>query len=406
MLLEFSVREQSLDRQVAAGSARLDLLDSVRGFAVMGLFMVHSVEQYELFYLHGDYGAVLQWVFGLFSNKAYALMALCFGVSFYLIMQGAARRGHDYSWRFAWRLTLLLGMGLLHGFIYRGDILQILALLGFAMLLFDKVRSNRILLLLAALCFVQIPLLLRAWAASKGLVWGLAQPLFYRDDHLSALASANFSQALWIAGTYGFVMKWSYFIEAGRITQLLGLFMVGLVLARIGFFADPDRFKLQRRVSLCVSVLFSAFLYFWAGSALDSALADGPVRQNLHFALENWVGLAVASSELLLFMELFQSTARPLARAFAAPGRMTLTLYVGQSLVFVPIYYGFGLGLYDKLTPWQCLEIGIFSFAIQMALAHWWVRRFHYGPLEWLWRAATRTSLDVPFIKAPVLAAI
>ena len=79
---------------------RLELLDSVRGFALMGLFLVHSVEMYETFWAHPDYGAVFQWTFGLFSGKAYALMALCFGVSFYLIMQGAARRGHDFRRRF------------------------------------------------------------------------------------------------------------------------------------------------------------------------------------------------------------------------------------------------------------------------------------------------------------------
>src|SRR5256885_9055058 len=99
----------------------------------MGLFLVHSVEMYETFWAHPDYDAVFQWTFGLFSGKAYALMALCFGVSFYLIMQGAARRGQDFRWRFAWRLTLPVGIGLLHKTFYRGNILQILALLCFPM---------------------------------------------------------------------------------------------------------------------------------------------------------------------------------------------------------------------------------------------------------------------------------
>ena len=84
---------------------------------------------------------------------------------------------------------------------------------------------------------------------------------------------------------------------------------------------------------------------------------------------------------------------------------MTLSLYVGQSVVFTPIFYGYGLGLWDDLVPWQCLMIGIGSFALHMAVARLWFRRFYYGPLEWLWRAATRTSLDVPFLRTPVPAA-
>ena len=84
---------------------------------------------------------------------------------------------------------------------------------------------------------------------------------------------------------------------------------------------------------------------------------------------------------------------------FATPGRMTLTLYVGQSLVFCPIYYGYGLGLNAVLTPGQSLAIGAAAVIVQGILAHLWFRRFYYGPLEWLWRAATRTSFDVPFLE-------
>ena len=74
-----------------SNASRLELLILFRGFALMGLFLVHSVEMYETFWSHPDYGPVYQWTFGLFSGKAYALMALCFGVSFYSSCR--ARRG-------------------------------------------------------------------------------------------------------------------------------------------------------------------------------------------------------------------------------------------------------------------------------------------------------------------------
>ena len=296
-------------------------------------------------------------------------------------------------------------MGLLHGLIYRGDILQVLALLGFAMLLLDRIQSNRTLLLLAGLCFLQLPLLIRAWAAAEGLAWGVMPPLYYSDTSLAVMASGTFAETVRASATGGAVMKWSYFVEAGRVTQIMGLFMVGLVLGRIHFFANPNRFNFIRRLILVISLVASGLLYFYAGTALDAAVADGPVRQNLRSALDSWTGLAVTVAQLLLFIELFQGAARPLARLFAAPGRMTLTLYVGQSLLFVPIYYGFGLGLHDDLRPGQCLAIGVIAFAIQMWAARVWFRHFHYGPLEWLWRAATRTTLRVPFIRSAVPAA-
>lgn len=383
-------------------AARLDLLDSVRGFALMGLFLVHSVEQYELFWIHPDYGSVFQWVFGLFSGKAYALMALCFGVSFYLIMHSAARRGQDFRWRFAWRLTILLGIGLVHGLIYRGDFLQTIAVTGFLMLPLDRIRSNRVLIGLSILCLLQLPLLLRAWAAAHGIAWAAADPLYYTDPGSLVLAHGTFAEAVRSNATDGFMMKWSYFIEAGRFTQMLGLFIAGLVLGRVGFFANPDAFKGRRRWAMGLAILLSVLLYFFAPGALDKMLAEGAARSILHTTLDTWIGLAVVVAEMLAFVELFQSVLQPLARMFAAPGRMTLSLYVGQSIVFTPIFYGYGLGLYDDLSPAQCLRIGALAFPLQIAIAHLWFRRFHYGPLEWLWRAATRTSLDVPFVKPAV----
>ena len=215
------------------------------------------------------------------------------------------------------------------------------------------------------------------------------------------MAQGTFAELLRANATDGFVVKWSYFIEAGRFMQMLGLFIVGLVLGRMGFLGNPDAFKSRRRWALAAAVALSILLYFFAPGALDRLVAEGAVRNNLRTALDSWIGLAVMSAQMLAFVELFQSAAQPLARMFAAPGRMTLSLYVGQSIVFTPIFYGYGFGLYDDLSPAQCLVMGVVAFAVQILIAHIWFRRFHYGPLEWLWRAATRTSLGIPFIRNP-----
>ena len=97
------------------------------------------------------------------------------------------------------------------------------------------------------------------------------------------------------------------------------------------------------------------------------------------------------------FALLWHSPGGRLLAGLAPAGRMTLTLYVGQSLVFAPILYGYGLGLWDDFSHLQMVLIGLIAFAAQLALAALWYRSFRYGPLEWLWRAATRTTLAVPF---------
>jgi uncharacterized protein len=273
------------------------------------------------------------------------------------------------------------------------------------MLLLDRIQSNRTLLVLAAICFLEPPLLLRAWLAAKGVGWAAAAPYYYTDLGMPALLHGSFAQVARANLTVGWLMNWSYTLESGRAVQMLGLFMVGLVLGRVGFFTDPDRFKLQRRIVLAVAVALAWPLFFHGSDTLNSLMADGSVRQNLGAALDKYTGLAVATAELLLFVELYQSFAKPLLRLFANPGRMTLTLYVGQSVVFAPVFYGYGLGLNAVLTPGQCLAMGGIAVVAQGILAHWWMRHFHYGPLEWIWRAATRTTFDVPFLKAPLPAA-
>ena len=113
--------------------------------------------------------------------------------------------------------------------------------------------------------------------------------------------------------------------------------------------------------------------------------------------LSGWIDIAGMAISLLVFVQLWVwGSGRVLDRLVPA-GRMTLTLYIGQSLVFVPVYYGFGLHMWDRITQIESLLLGLVSFALQLVFATFWFRAFLYGPLEWLWRAATKLSFDVPF---------
>ena len=109
--------------------------------------------------------------------------------------------------------------------------------------------------------------------------------------------------------------------------------------------------------------------------------------------------LAVMAVLMLGFTALYYGGGDRALGVLAPAGRMTLTLYVLQSLLFVPVFYGYGLGLHASMTQVQALALGLAAFAVQLLLAHLWFRRFYYGPLEWLWRAGTYLTVDVPFVK-------
>jgi uncharacterized protein len=113
--------------------------------------------------------------------------------------------------------------------------------------------------------------------------------------------------------------------------------------------------------------------------------------------VDQWRALAATAFQVAAFVLLWITPLRALLGWLAAPGRMTLTLYVGQSLIAAPLLYGFGLGLWDDLSQGELVLAGVVLFAAQAAGAALWYRGFRYGPLEWLWRAGTRTTLAIPF---------
>jgi uncharacterized protein len=137
-------------------SNRILLVDSLRGFALLGLFFVHMLEYFELYWFNPENSIYHDIIFFLFAGKAYALFALLFGFSFFIIIDNQLKRGIDFRPKFIWRLTLLLIFGFLHGLLYGGDILVVLAAAGFILIPFFNV-PNKILLTLSLFFLFQIP---------------------------------------------------------------------------------------------------------------------------------------------------------------------------------------------------------------------------------------------------------
>lgn len=378
----------------ADGSTRLELVDALRGYALMGLFLVHMEEYYELYWADPHPVWTTNLIFGLFMGKTFSLLALCFGFSFFVMMEGGRRRGVPFAGRFAWRLLLLAIIGFLHSLIYRGDIILVLAVIGFLLIPFDSVRSNRILLAAAVVCFAQPYLWLWVVGSQAGAAWAAQPPLPDTDPAMQVYLTGGFGDVLRANLWDGQVNKWSFFINTGRCVQVLGLFLVGLVLGRTGFFQDPRRFGRGRAIALVVSVALAVGLYLLRMQT--ARVATGPVHW-IDVILEGWFGLAAMAASVLLFILLWQAGADRLLRLLVPAGRTTLSLYIGQSLLFVPLFYAFGAGRYATIGEGRSLLLGIVAFVLQLAGATWWFRHFHYGPLEWLWRCGTRTSFAIPF---------
>jgi uncharacterized protein len=318
-------------------------------------------------------------------------------------MTNERARGGDFTIRFAWRLLLLFAIGTLHGLVYRGDILQVLAAVGILMIPFDRVKSDRVLLVLAAVLFLQLPLLVRAWAAASGAGWGEGLPVFWSDTGLATVAHGSFAEAVGVNAGPGMLSKWSFYIESGRVVDIAGLFLIGIVLQRRGLFARAGEHR-----GRWLAVMAGGAVVWAAASLVEPMLpvsGQATAAYSLQAAFTEYRAIGATAFQTALFVLAWHSPLRAWLAALAPAGRMTLTLYVGQSLVFAPVFYGYGLGLWDDMSNAQAILLGLAAFVLQLVLAPLWFRAFRYGPLEWLWRAATRTSLDVPFRQTPAAAA-
>lgn len=379
---------------------RLVVVDIIRGFALMGLFLVHMMECYELYWANPVRAPAIDAVFLLFMGKSFSLLALCFGFSFFILMDKAARRGRDFTRRFAWRLLILAAIGSLHALLYRGDVIQILAALGFPLLIAHRIRSNWILIALALLCFLG-PI---HWAILLGAVSGaswaqhLLRPVSDPAMHVyltggpRELLTAN----LWL----GQIPKWRFMLASGRLTQIMGFYLLGLVLGRIGFFGRLREFLVARRIAFGGAVSAALLLHLLHGTLASwfAGFRFGEVADQAFAALlGGWADLAGTLVWALALLGAFQGPFRRLILPLANVGRATLSLYIGQSMVFVPVFYAFGLGLYDVWSPVMRLVVGLAAVVAQLALAAWWFRHFNYGPLEWAWRALTYWRTDIAF---------
>jgi len=102
---------------------------------------------------------------------------------------------------------------------------------------------------------------------------------------------------------------------------------------------------------------------------------------------------------IVLFTMLFKKgKGEKFLRKFAPYGRMALTNYVFQSIVFTFLLFGWGFGLIGELRQLHTFLIALVFIALQMWLSKLWLRYFKYGPLEWLWRSLTFFKL-FPFRK-------
>lgn len=408
------------DRPVVPRERNLTL-DFIRGVAVLGILFCNITafgQPYTAYYwppainggaTSGD-GLVWLFQFVFLDGKFRALFTMLFGAGIYLFLERAWARGQGRKLQ-ARRLTILLGFGLVHYFlIWRGDILALYASWGLVALLFTgwSINAQRRFGLIAVLGGSVLLALLMAGQFASATMPAAQQQLTPEqlesivEAPQKSLDAAQAEVVLYSGDSYPAIVHFVVTEKVGQLVaelvfaglfETLGLIMLGMALYRMGLFAAAiDRAVLLRRGWIAVI----------GGCAVSLALGLWPLSEGFPFYTTQLVfnGLGapphiVTALGLLALLVAWApaASATALGTRFVAAGRMAFSNYLGTSIVMMPLFQGWGLGLFGKLHRLELIGVVLTVWLVMLVWSPWWLARFRYGPLEWIWRCLTYGKL-------------
>ena len=380
------------------GNNRIEIADVLRGFAVLGITLIHFIERFSLYSYPEETCNLLLFtdkviwdsVFFAFSGKAYCIFALLFGFSFFIHANSQKIKGKDFRPRFAWRLVLLFFIACINSSLFPGEILMLYALLGYVMIAVCRL-SSRSIAIIAGILLLQ-PL---EWGQ---IIIALLDPAFVINAQLDApyweivntvQKEGSFIELCKTALWTGNIANMGWMLLHGRVTQTAGLFMVGILIGRSNLFHYTEQ-----NIRFWTKVFIAVTIAFFPIYGLAAILPDFITREALLVpstlllkSLSNiaFTGILFAGIILVYYLTKLKGVLHQLAPY----GRMSLTNYLSQSLIGGFLFYNWGLGLYRYTGITVCILIGVGIFFIQFCFCRWWLRSHPQGPLEWLWKKAT-----------------
>jgi uncharacterized protein len=368
-------------------SERIGTIDILRGIALFIVLAINTATEFRVSifeqFLPGKKAAGLadqisEAVVLALHTKGFILFSFLFGIGLAIQFE---RLAGDVS-RFTLmvrRLAILLAIGVTHLFlIWNGDILTEYAIVGSA-----------------ALPFLYGPRWLLAAASTLSLALYVASPLLppviafpdgawiicHLEDARQAYGAGSFMEILafrvdevrYIAPLHVYVLP-----------RTFGLFLLGALVWRTGFFH-----RSVSRKRLVAAACFMLAIGAWMTVAAASGKALGwhlNWQARASFQSLAQLGLAAGYGAAIIALA-DHARGRKLVEWAAPVGRMAFTNYIAQSIILSLIFYGFGFARFGRLSVAESLAVAVVVYAAQAAFSAWWLRRFRFGPIEWLWRS-------------------
>lgn len=398
------------DRTLSTPLDRVTVLDALRGFALLGVILMHMLQHYSIFSfseprepLFPAWDEAIRWIGqNVISGRFINIFAFLFGLSFFIQMDRAARKGIDFRLRFIWRMVILFVIGLVGNCFYSGEIISLYAVFGVIMVFLYRVRSW-ILLILASLLLSGTPRILQI---SYDRMTRSEQPENIRNSGRPPsgpprqMEKPSFVNSVKHNFTRGLQGKLNYqfgLFSRGYIT--LALFILGLVVGRTRYFEEVHIRKRKNLLlfagSVIAVILINSAIGLFPPPDIRAMMAPGGGElpsSSLVVMTLNDINTAVFSMALVTGFILLYHTGNfgRYLDVMSPYGRMGLTNYQVQSVIGCLLFSMWAFGpVFGNWGPTEVFALGIAVYILQLIYSRYWLRYFLYGPLEWFWRSAT-----------------
>ena len=371
--------------------------DVLRGFALLGILVVNI----QFMGLSSSEGARGEWTLGFANGTATFIIASIFAGKFYLLFSFLFGYSSNYiirderSNRARWvkRCFVLMGLGVLHfTFLWHGDIIFVYGLFGLLLTAFFF-RTDRTLKIWTRIVFIFSSTLILL----VGALAILAERLF-PEESMQAPLETKLDEVLLDGSFFDAVPArlemWAYGVSTGVFLQggmAFAAFLLGLRMARDNFLSSPIDTKQNNK--LIKTGLFLGAPIQIIAAALLLQNEQSPEPSEAIYLLSLFASFVAAPLMSMFYIGVIRKLVEEkphLVEWMKPAGKMSLTIYISQSVITTWIFSSWGLGLFQELQTWQVLILALGIWLFLANLATIWLNRFKQGPLESFMGSLTR----------------
>ena len=370
---------------------RLYEIDALRGLSLLGIILMNILVfsfPYEESVLsdvvHGFDATLLHGITLLIIGSFYPIFTFLFGYGLSIMYDNCQMKGINYYPIILRRLIFLMIMGVLHGFfVFSGDILFGYAYTGLIAVLFIKSKAKRLIKAAIILFILKILLLVIPF-----VVFSLLNDP-YTQHNFSGVSLAKLIE----------IKQQELYTEFLKINALENLYNVLDVVTGSAYLEflpyillgiAAQKLKLVKKIQLRKqSAIKWGIICLITGYIVKIPFAldfSNSAYQNINIV----GGPIVAAGYILIFIAMYQSAhLAKVLKVFTYPGKLSLSVYLTQSIVLSIVFLGIGGGLYNQLSLYQSYTIALLVYGLQHAGCYFYLKYFKMGPFEWIWRKVT-----------------